>query len=270
MAERRPLVMIDGLLNELPSVDTLPGGGGIPSLLRSARTSNAMLVAADKGKLIDITSGTFSQTFAASATLTSGWWCYIANNGTGVITLDPNSTEQIDGGTTLAMHRGEVRLIHCDGSALRSFLFCGRQILVACDEKTVGAGSGTVTLPYIRTLNTVRTNTIHGASLASDQITLPAGVYLVSAQAPANSVSTAGHRLTLYNATTSATILEGSSGSVIGTGGGNNTHSFLVGQIVLTEASAIELRHLSAASYGNPSNKGSVEIYSQIQIEKIA
>ena len=65
-------------------------GGGVPtwatvsssSVVRSARTSNTILAAADLSNLIDITSGTFSQTFTAAATLGSGWFCYIRNSGT--------------------------------------------------------------------------------------------------------------------------------------------------------------------------------------------
>lgn len=89
-------------------------------LIRSARTSNTILGTADKGTLIDITSGTFSQTFDAVATLGDGWWCILRNSGTGDITLDPNSTELIDGLASYVMYPGEERRIQCDGTALRS------------------------------------------------------------------------------------------------------------------------------------------------------
>ena len=91
-----------------------------PSLTRSARTSNTIIGTADKGALIDITSGTFSQTFDAVATLGDGWWCYLRNSGTGDITLDPSGAELIDGLSTFVMYPGEVRLLQCDGLTLRS------------------------------------------------------------------------------------------------------------------------------------------------------
>ncbi len=95
---------------------------GTSSLTRSARTSNTILGTADRATLIDITSGTFTQTFTAAATLGSGWWCYIRNSGTGEITLDPNASETIDGLTSFKMYSEEVRLIQCDGTGFNSIV----------------------------------------------------------------------------------------------------------------------------------------------------
>lgn len=85
-------------------------------IIRQDRTSNTILGTANRGNLINITSGTFTQTFTAAATLGSGWFCYIANNGTGDITLDPNASETIDGLTSYIMYPGECRLVQCNGT----------------------------------------------------------------------------------------------------------------------------------------------------------
>jgi len=92
-----------------------------PQILRSARTSNTVLGVADKSSLIDITSGTFSQTFAAAATLVSGWFVYIRNSGTGIITLDPDSGETIDGAATYTLLPGEYVGVQSNGSNLFTF-----------------------------------------------------------------------------------------------------------------------------------------------------
>lgn len=99
--------------------DFLPLVGG-SDIFRIARTSNVSLSKDEKGKLIDITSGTFTQAFDACATLGDGWFVYLKNSGTGDITLDPAGSETIDGLTSYIMYPGEVRLIQCDGAALRS------------------------------------------------------------------------------------------------------------------------------------------------------
>lgn len=90
------------------------------TLVRSARTSNTALAYDDRASLIDITSGTFTQTFATAATLGSGWFCYIRNAGTGDITLDPSASELIDGLTSYVMYPGETRLIQCEGTGFYS------------------------------------------------------------------------------------------------------------------------------------------------------
>lgn len=89
---------------------------------REARSSNTILGIADKAKLIQFTSGSFTQTFTAAATLGAGWFIYLYNSGSGDVTLDPNSSEQIDGLTSFVMYPGEARLITCDGSAFHSLV----------------------------------------------------------------------------------------------------------------------------------------------------
>ena len=103
----------------------LTGVGGGSSLVRDARTSNTILDADDNGVFIDITSGTFTQTFTAAATLGDGWFIYIRNSGTGDITLDPNGSETIDGLTSFVLYPNEVRIIQSDGTSFNSILTKG-------------------------------------------------------------------------------------------------------------------------------------------------
>jgi hypothetical protein len=84
-----------------------------------ARSSDTILGVGDH-KRVFIATGTFTQTLTAAATLGDDWWVGYRNDGTGVITVDPNSTEQIDGGTTITLQPGEACLIYCNGSAFKT------------------------------------------------------------------------------------------------------------------------------------------------------
>ena len=81
-----------------------------------ARAANTALGVGDCGRTI-IASGTWTQTFAAAAALGDGWFVECRNNGTGVITLDPNGSETIDGAITIQLAPGEDCCIYCNGSA---------------------------------------------------------------------------------------------------------------------------------------------------------
>lgn len=68
-------------------------------LVCSPRTSNIMAVAADTGTLLDC-SGTFTQTFDTGANLGNGWFAFVKNSGTGVITLQAVAdTERVTNGS---------------------------------------------------------------------------------------------------------------------------------------------------------------------------
>ena len=78
------------------------------------RTSDTQLEQADTGKFINVTSGTFTQTFNTAGFL-AGWCCFYKNEGTGEITITSS-----DGVSNWKMYSGELRLFIWDGAALRS------------------------------------------------------------------------------------------------------------------------------------------------------
>lgn len=79
-------------------------------ILYSERTSNTQLENSDRGYLIDITSGTFTQAFASN--LASGWFVFYRNSGTGVVTIPAS-----DGVSNWAMYPGEVRIYLWDANS---------------------------------------------------------------------------------------------------------------------------------------------------------
>lgn len=86
---------------------------------RITRTSNTAISINEFGQIIDITSGTFTQTFDESANLGNGFYCYVINSGSGVITLDPAGVETINIST---LYQNDMVMILCDGSNLYAYL----------------------------------------------------------------------------------------------------------------------------------------------------
>lgn len=65
-------------------------------------------------------SGTFTVAFDSAANLKNGFSCFIANEGTGDITLDPSGAQTIDGLTSYIMYPGEARFVQCNGTDLKT------------------------------------------------------------------------------------------------------------------------------------------------------
>ena len=154
-----------------------------------------------------------------------------------------------------------------DGGALK--------LLHVRDEKsaTTNGGDASAGTDNIRVLNTVVTNEITGASLASNQITLPAGTYYCDATAPVFSVNM--HRAFLYNVTDSSVTLLGipqyaTSFSALG---GNN--SVVMGRFTISGEKVFEIRHRTESAkatngLGNDMNDGRLSIYTTVVIRKVS
>ena len=147
------------------------------------------------------------------------------------------------------------------------------QLLHVRDEKTAGTFGGTFTSGAFRTrtLNTVVTNEISGASLASNQITLPAGTYYITACLPAYEVNS--HQSKLRNTTDSADTIIGTSMRADDAGVENN--SFVTGRFTIAAQKVFELQHrgittISTNGFGYRANFGLTEVYSDVQIWKVA
>lgn len=154
------------------------------------------------------------------------------------------------------------------------------QMLYVEEQQAANTAGGTFTLGAWRTrvLNTEVLNTLPGASLASNQVTLPAGTYWIEAAGPAAYVN--GHRTKIYDITNSADLLIGRSHMCVASGGNSDTvlndYARVEGKIVLTAATVIELQHYCNTSratngLGYATNIGGlVEKYSYFKATRLA
>jgi hypothetical protein len=147
------------------------------------------------------------------------------------------------------------------------------QIIIVRDEKSNGTDGGNFNNGAWRTrdLNDVTNNTIAGASLASNRITLPAGTYKIAASAPA--VKVGSHRIKLANITDSSDEILGTS-SQTWVDAFTSTRSFLTDTVTLSSEKVFELQHRcqtsrSSNGFGIGSSFSVAEVYSTIEIEKI-
>lgn len=92
----------------------------VTSGLRTITGADSITVA-DWGKTILFNSGSaITVTLSAVATLGDGFWCRFKNIGAGAVTLDPNSSETIDGQATSLVPQNDCGEIHCTGSVLHT------------------------------------------------------------------------------------------------------------------------------------------------------
>lgn len=92
---------------------------GFGSSMTQAKSGSYTALASDMDTLLDCT-GTFTLALTAAATLGDNWRLMVRNSGTGVITIDPDSTEQINGATTVALKPGDSCLVLCNGTAFKT------------------------------------------------------------------------------------------------------------------------------------------------------
>lgn len=142
------------------------------------------------------------------------------------------------------------------------------------DEKPNNTNGGTTTAGAYatRTLNTIRKNTISGASVASNVVTLPAGTYRISASAPG--FDCRNHKARWRNTTGNSTTIQGTS-EFVDNSDPSTTRSMIQGEFTIAGNTNFELQHridenpITNDGFGRESAFGDVEIYSSVFIEKV-
>jgi len=137
------------------------------------------------------------------------------------------------------------------------------------DEKTQNTAGGTFTSGAwrTRTLNTVKVNTIGGASLSGNQVTLPAGTYWCDITCPAYYVDNHQARLqSLISPPDIITIL-GTSETAISSAYGSQTISTIRGRFTVAQQVVLEVQHQCKSTrntngFGAPANFAT-EVYAE-------
>ena len=121
----------------------------------------------------------------------------------------------------------------------------GKQLFHVRDEKAQDTHGGASSAgANTRDLNTVKTNEITGASLSSNQVTLPAGTYYAEGSAPVYKANYT--HCYLHNVTDSATELVGSTQYAINLYNGYQTGTFC-GRFTISAQKTFEVRSYTLA-----------------------
>lgn len=141
------------------------------------------------------------------------------------------------------------------------------------DQKAQNTAGGTFTLGAWRTrvLNTEVADTGGHGTLASNQITLDAGNYIVHATAPAYKVDR--HKLRLQNVTDAVTVLNLGRSSYASNAFNGFSVADLIGKFTIAASKALELQHFCGTTeatdgFGVESNFA-IEVYSIVRLWKI-
>jgi hypothetical protein len=256
--------------------EVLTVSGGIPTWSAvtvtptavSQKTANYTATTSDEH--IEVTSNSVTITLFAVAS-NSGSKLTISNTGTGVVTIDPNSSETFnDGSSQKYLSQDQSVELQCNGSEWIVKNFVELEGLVK-DQKASSTDGGTLTSGAWRTrdLNTTSGDFLKFGSLSSNRITLDPGSYIIEATSPAYNVGNSKCKIEQDPAGTPSDLEIGS--NVFGSGVQLDSHVKAIFDI--TSSTTFELQHRSSAtqaSNGFGVSMGvSVEVYSQVRIRKL-
>ena len=88
---------------------------GAPMNGSSTKSGAYTVVGSDRGKVLKC-SGTWTLSLTAAATLGDGFVFEVVNEGAGIVTIDANLSETINGATTKTIPAGGSCFVFCDGA----------------------------------------------------------------------------------------------------------------------------------------------------------
>lgn len=73
-------------------------------------TAAETLTSQDRSRVI-AASNTVTLTLPSAADLSTGWWCWVKNTGSGTVTVQRGGTDTLDGGSSFALAAGERKVL---------------------------------------------------------------------------------------------------------------------------------------------------------------
>lgn len=238
--------------------------------------------------LLELATSTAPQLALTDGSLTSNHWTLTTIGGTLYVATSSPSTYATSSGTALTINpNGRVGLSTTSPQAALEIggtsgidgirypdysLQTSNGYLLVQDQETSGTAGGTsIAGTQARVLNTVIANTIVGASLSSNQVTLPAGTYRIHATAPTFQLNK--NKLFWFNVTDTATTTAGL--NAYGEAGLTDDSMVLAeldGRFTITATKTFSLKHytqIAKATQGlGVAVIQGVEIYAQVEITR--
>lgn len=184
-------------------------------------------------------------------------------------------------GTGIDVDPGEFKDLYCDGTDVIDLSGGVESLLGALDTNnmihiqdqkatTVSGGTSSVGI-QTRTLNTVVKNTITGASLAANKITLPIGEYYIEAAAPV--ARGRAQKAFLFNISDAGNEIIGRTANIESVND-TQTDSNVSGNFTIAGIKDFEIRQYitqAQATYGlgQATSDGTIEIYTDVKIWKV-
>lgn len=141
----------------------------------AAYASSATLTAANSADLSVWTGGVGAFTLPTAASVGTGWFVTIKNNGTGILTITPSGTDTIDGNATQQLQLTESISLVSNGANWDSFGY-GQSNTFAYTLLALSVTGGTLTLSSTQASNTIQTYS--GVLTSNQTVIVPSTVQL--------------------------------------------------------------------------------------------
>ena len=246
----------------------------------STFNSNYTTGSSDRAKVLVWNGGAGTLSLESAPTVGADWFVNVRNSGSGDLVIDPNSSEQINGGATLILAPGDSCIVVTDGSQFWTIGF-GQSAVYAFTVLSIdvsGSGNYTLSIAELNKTAYIFTGTLTG----NRDIIVPtttqqywvsnqtSGSYTLgvktAAQSPAVTVAS-GARAILYcdgtnvvDADTATiaipvTIAQGGTGATTASGARTNLGATAIGDAVFTAANvaaaqiALDLDPIEGGTY---------------------